>query len=671
MDLIRVAKVPDVQLIRRGVTVTGTLHLTTHHLIFSAPNTELWVCYPIIHTLDRRPNFGGMSALRLRCRDFVFVTFNFTDEGQANDVFESVKALCCKATIESMYAFFYTPGKSEAAQNGWGLWDPVKEYQRLGVGSQNPNWRITNVNKDYTFSPTYPAVLAVPACISDNVLQYASKYRSKTRVPALTYLHSVNGCSITRSSQPMVGLKQARSIQDERLVKSIFETTPGSHPHPTLSHSTSSTSLSSTTSNSNSNSTNPTSVLAPAAPPSLYGGGCGSDNLIVDARPTINAMSNNLIGAGTENMEHYPDAKKVYLGIENIHVMRDSLNKVIEAIKDSDLTPLPPNRELLAKSGWLKHISAIMDGVSIIVKTLHHQNSHVLIHCSDGWDRTSQLSALAQLCLDPYYRTLEGFMVLVEKDWLSFGHRFNDRQGYVGSEKAFVDNRKERLEGPGAGLQSRWMELRRKAEKDTNTQNTSPVFHQFLDGVYQILRQSPKRFEFRERFLRRLLYHSYSCQYGSFLYNNERERHEANLRHRTRSVWDYFLARRSEWMNPSYVPEESGRVEGVIVPEGKGVVWWAEGFGRKDEEMNVMSTSVQSPTSLSRADTPGSAPGAYPSDGVRKEEVQEVKEVKEPLAGTGRDERVGDGEVVKEVEAADGVEMNFERRMGGLEIGPL
>ena len=45
---------------------------------------------------------------------------------------------------------------------------------------------------DGQFSPTYPAKLVVPAKISDAVLAYAAKYRSKERVPALTYLHWAN-----------------------------------------------------------------------------------------------------------------------------------------------------------------------------------------------------------------------------------------------------------------------------------------------------------------------------------------------------------------------------------------------------------------------------------------------------------------------------------------------
>ena len=35
----------------------------------------------------------------------------------------------------------------------------------------------------------------------------------------------------------------------------------------------------------------------------------------------------------------------------------------------------------------------------------------VVVHCSDGWDRTSQTCSLAKMMIDPHYRTLHGFIV--------------------------------------------------------------------------------------------------------------------------------------------------------------------------------------------------------------------------------------------------------------------
>ena len=39
------------------------------------------------------------------------------------------------------------------------------------------------------------------------------------------------------------------------------------------------------------------------------------------------------------------------------------------------------------------------------------EGTSVLVHCSDGWDRTAQTCSLATLMIDPFYRTLHGFMV--------------------------------------------------------------------------------------------------------------------------------------------------------------------------------------------------------------------------------------------------------------------
>lgn len=430
-------------------------------------------------------------------------------------------------------------------------------------------WRFTNVNASYEYCPTYPAALVVPSKISNATLNYGRAYRSKHRIPGLVYLHWNNLGSITRASQPMVGLKNARSIQDEKLIEAVF--TSHSYHHYSVN-----------TNNPSDPTSRPSADMANASY-IVHSGhvyGATPTNLIIDARPTTNAMANVAKGAGTENMEYYKNCKKVYLGIDNIHVMRDSLARVAEAIRQSEAT----NYDLLRRSGWLKHLSCILEGIVIIVKAVHLANSHVLVHCSDGWDRTSQLSSLSQLCLDPYYRTMEGFAVLVEKDWVSFGHRFLDRYGHVvASRVQFVStpfNDQDEGDSEVGFLASMQQRLNFSGSSHA-FKETSPVFDQFLDTIHQLQRQFPERFEYNDQFLLELQRQIYECKYGNFLFNSERDRAEAGVQQRTRSIWSDLLSpqSRGKYVNPAYVGNDDNE---VLFPDPKDVRWWTTWFKRPD-----------------------------------------------------------------------------------------
>jgi hypothetical protein len=393
--------------------------------------------------------------------------------------------------------------------------------------------------------------------------------------------------------------------------------------------------------------------------------GSTRQNLIADARPKINMLANRAGGGGIENPAYYAGHKDMpievaFLNIANIHVMRSSLDKVVESLGNSDYLDLPPNQELLRKSAWLSHIAGLIEGSEMVARVVGLGGSHVLVHCSDGWDRTSQVSALAQIMLDPHYRTLDGFITLVQKDFLSFGHKFRDRNGIEGCEKWFeIENERiqpartweDRGAEPNAAAKAlsgakSWFEKNRSnlfkqqnPSRDSLTENpnsrpaspppnpiihstpaktedkqhkmdpkeVSPIFHQFLDAVYQLQYQKPNAFEFNERFLRRLYYQVYAGQYGEFLFNNERERSEH--KDKLPSAWGYFLARRAEFTNPDFSAKTDDQ---LLFPRRQGaereieVRWWNMLFGRKDEEMNV-PRALEQPVLENRSASVGAA----------------------------------------------------------------
>lgn len=65
----------------------------------------------------------------------------------------------------------------------------------------------------------------------------------------------------------------------------------------------------------------------------------------------------------------------------------------------------------LEASGWLRHIRTLLECGNFLATSIIRGISCV-VHCSDGWDRTAQTVSIAQLLLDPFFRTIRGFQVL-------------------------------------------------------------------------------------------------------------------------------------------------------------------------------------------------------------------------------------------------------------------
>eukprot|EP01132_Coremiostelium_polycephalum_P005536 gene5536-6895_t len=366
------------------------------------------------------------------------------------------------------------------ANDGWMIYREFQEYMRMGILSQdgkNQSWRVSFVNAEY-INPTYPQYLVVPNEITEEEVAISMNFRSKGRIPTLSWI-SPSGVPLARSSQPMVGITRQKCTVDEKLVNKIRDASPSKQ--------------------------------------TLY---------LLDARPKANAIANVAKGMGYElnyncNIE--------FLGIANIHSMRDSINKLESFCHQSNHTENWLSG--LEQTKWFDHLQTVIIGARRIAELITQEHP-VLLHCSDGWDRTSQISSLSMILMDPYYRTIYGFMLLIEKEWLTFGHCFQNRVRH-GDRNCYGDSQR------------------------------SPIFLQFIDCVYQFLNQYPHLFEFNEDFLIKILDSLYSCQYGTFLCNNEKERKA--IKKSTLSLWTHLLTIQDQFLNVFYDPNNKQ----ILIPDCK------------------------------------------------------------------------------------------------------
>lgn len=143
--------------------------------------------------------------------------------------------------------------------------------------------------------------------------------------------------------------------------------------------------------------------------------------------------------------------------------------------------------------------------------------------------------------MDSHYRTLSGFIELIEKEWFAFGHKFMDRFGFS-------------MEG--------WC-----------SDDRSPVFQQFIECVYQFMAQMPHVFEINEALLIFILRGLQSGLFGNIYADCEKDRQ--HYHHSTLSIWNAVLSNQAAFTNPSYIMTDR-----VCVPvtSAKRIVLWNSWF---------------------------------------------------------------------------------------------
>ena len=69
----------------------------------------------------------------------------------------------------------------------------------VSLGGGNSQFRLVD-NQNYEICATYPGYLIVPRAMKDEQVVQCSKFRTKNRLPALSYYHKKTGVSMWRSS---------------------------------------------------------------------------------------------------------------------------------------------------------------------------------------------------------------------------------------------------------------------------------------------------------------------------------------------------------------------------------------------------------------------------------------------------------------------------------------
>uniref|UniRef100_A0A4W5RCC3 SET binding factor 1 n=1 Tax=Hucho hucho TaxID=62062 RepID=A0A4W5RCC3_9TELE len=412
-----------------------------------------------------------------------------------------------------------------------------RDYQRLGLGtlsnsltrSKNEPFRISTVNRMYTVCRSYPGLLIVPQSIPDSTIQRISRCYRQNRFPVVCWRSSRTKAVLLRSAglhaKGVVGFFKSPNAPNGVFIKGMTGVVGlclGIIKHAKLLQSQLQLEVyihlrwrkwGSIRGSGRLSAYNPEVGNRLSSKESPQPNGGPSEALFLrQQRAYLYIIGDKAQLKVTDSFQQW---EVVPIEVCDVRQVKNSFKKLIKACVPSS-EPIMTFHRCLEESEWMCLLHRVLQ-VSVLVVELLDTGSSVMVSLEDGWDVTTQVVSLVQLLSDPYYRTFDGFRLLVEKEWLSFGHRFSHRGAQT-------------LASQSSGF--------------------TPVFLQFLDCVHQIHLQFPMEFEFSQYYLKFLAYHYVSNRFRTFLLDSDYERIELGVLYEEKgerknpqvckSVWDYI-----------------------------------------------------------------------------------------------------------------------------------